>query len=86
MEMTNILNNPKFNMQTICVIMKDPVVDVTEENWPILQEREFYIVDDEHSVLAIKAPPVNDKKKNPLKETIRFWKAFVVHSRDSNQF
>ena len=27
----------------------------------------------------------NDKWKNPLKEKIRFWKAFVIYLTDSNQ-
>ncbi len=84
-QMNNIMNNPKFDRQTICVTPKDPVVDVTEENWPILREGEFYIVDGQHSVEAAKALLANDEWKSPLKEAIRYWKAFVVYSTDSNQ-
>ena len=58
---------------------------VTEENWPILREGEFYIVDGQHNVLAAKSLLENDEWKSPLKEKIRFWKAFVVYSADSNQ-
>ena len=35
--------------------------------------------------MVAKALPEDDEWKNPLKETIRYWKAFVVHSKDSNQ-
>ena len=84
-QMNNIMNNPKFDRQTICVMPKDPVVAVKEENWPILKEGEFYIVDGQHSVEAAKTLLKNDEWKSPLKESIRFWKAFVVYSTDSNQ-
>ena len=84
-QMNNIMNNPKFDRQTICVTPKDPVVEVTEKNWPILKEGEFYIVDGQHSVMAAKALLANDEWRSPLKEAIRYWKAFVVHSKDMNQ-
>ena len=84
-QMNNIMNNPKFDRQTICVMPKDPVVEVTAENWPILKEGEFYIVDGQHSVQAAKQLLENDKWQSPLKEKIQFWKAFVVYSTDSNQ-
>ena len=84
-QMNNIMNNPKFDRQTICVMPKDPVVAVKEENWPILKEGEFYIVDGQHNVEAAKTLLKNDEWKSPLKESIRFWKAFVVYSTDSNQ-
>ena len=84
-QMNNIMNNPKFDRQTICVTPKDPVVDVTEENWPIIREGEFYIVDGQHSIAAAKALLENDSWQNPLKESIRYWKAFLVHSTDTNQ-
>lgn len=84
-QMNNIMNNPKFDRQTICVMPKDPVVEVTEENWPILREGEFYIVDGQHSIAAARALLENDEWKSPIKDTIRFWKAFVVYSTDSNQ-
>ena len=84
-QMNNIMNNPKFDRQTICVTPKDPVVEVNEQNWPILKDGEFYIVDGQHSVMAAKALLEDDEWKSPLKETIRYWKAFVVYSKDSNQ-
>ena len=84
-QMNNIMNNPKFDRQTICVTPKDHVVEVNEKNWPILRNGEFYIVDGQHSVMAAKALLEDDEWKSPLKETIRYWKAFVVHSKDSNQ-
>ena len=77
--------NPKFDRQTICVTPKDPVVEVNEKNWPILKNEEFYIVNGQHSVMVAKALLEDDEWKNPLKETIRYWKAFIVHSKDSNK-
>ena len=47
-------------------------VEVIEKNWPILKEREFYIVDGQHSLMAVKALSANDEWKNPLKEAIRY--------------
>jgi hypothetical protein len=84
-QMNNIMNNPKADRQTICVTPKDPIVEVTEENWPILRKGEFYIVDGQHSVEAAKALLADDNWKSPLKPTIRYWKALLVHSEDSNQ-
>jgi hypothetical protein len=84
-QMNNLMNNPKFDRQTICVTPKDPAVEVNERNWPTLKEGEFYIVDGQHSVMAAKALLENDEWKSPWKEAIRYWKAFVVHSKDSNQ-
>ena len=60
-QMNNIMNNPKFDRQTIFVTPKDHVVAVTEENWPILRNGEFYIVDGQHCVLAAKALLENDE-------------------------
>ena len=42
-------------------------------------------MDMQHSVEAAKALLENDEWKSPLKETIRYWKAFVVYSTASNQ-
>ena len=83
--MNNIMNNPKADRQTICVTPKDPIVEVTEENWPIIRQGEFYIVDGQHSVEAAKALLANNNWKSPLKPTIRYWKALLVHSDDYNQ-
>jgi hypothetical protein len=69
-QMNSIMNNPKADRQTICVIPKDPVVEVTKENWPILKRGEFYIVDGQHSVEAAKTLLADDNWKNPLKPTI----------------
>ena len=84
-QMNNIMNNPKLDRQTICVTPKDPAVPVTEENWPILKEGEFFIVDGQHSVMAAKALLADHEWKSPHKEAIRYWKAFLVHSTDMNQ-
>ena len=53
-QMNNIMNNLKFDIQTICVTPKDPVVKVTKKNWPTFKEGECYIVDGQHSVMAAK--------------------------------
>jgi hypothetical protein len=83
--MNNIMNNPKADRQTICVTPKDPVVEVTTKNWPILRLGEFYIVDGQHSVEAAKALLADENWKSPLKPTIQAWKTLVVHSEDFNQ-
>ena len=59
--MNNIMNNPKFDRQTICVTPKDPVVEVIAKNWPILKDKEFYIVDGQHIVMAAKNLLEDDK-------------------------
>ena len=84
-QMNNIMNNPKFDRQTNYVTPKDPVVEVNKQNWPILKDGEFYIVDGQHSVMAAKTLLEDDEWNSPLKETIRYWKAFIVYSKDSNQ-
>jgi hypothetical protein len=84
-QMNNIMNNPKTNRQTICVTPKDPIMEVTEENWPILRKGKFYIVDGQHSVEAAKTLLAYDNWKSPLKPTIRYWKSLLVHSEDYNQ-
>jgi hypothetical protein len=71
--------------QTICVTPKELVVEVTTQNWPILKDEKLYIIDRQHSVMAAKTLLEDQSWKNPLKETIRYRKAFVVHSNDSNQ-
>ena len=69
--MNNIMNNPKFDRQTICVIPKDHVVEVTEKNWPILKDEDFCIVKGQHSVMAAKTFLEDEEWKNPLKEIIQ---------------
>ena len=65
--MNNIANKPKSNKQTILVTPKDPMVEVTK-NWPILEEGEFYIVNGQHSVMAVKALVADDESKSLLKK------------------
>ena len=83
-QMNNIMNNPKFDRQTIYMTPKDPMVEVIKKNWPTLKEGEFYIVDSQHSVMAAKTLLENDEWKSHLKDAIRYRKAFVVYSKDSN--
>jgi hypothetical protein len=52
------------------VTPKDPIVEVTEENWPIIRQGEFYIMDSQLSVEAAKALLADDNWKSPLKPTI----------------
>ena len=42
-------------------------------------------MDGQHSVEAAKALLADDNWKSPLKPTIRYWKALLVYSKDSNQ-
>lgn len=78
------MNNPTFDMQTICMTPNDTVVDVTQKNWPILKEWDFYIINGQLNVMAVKILLKNDEWRNPLKKTNRYWRTFVMYSKDSN--
>lgn len=78
------MNILKGDRQTICVTPKDLVLPVTKDNWEEIRKGEFYIIDGQYNVFAAKILLVTNAWKNPLKQNLRCWKAFVVYSDNTN--
>ena len=81
-QINNLMNNVKWDRQTVCVMPKGFKTRPTERDWPLIQNGEFYIIDGQHSLEASQIILKDDNFQHELKGDLRYWKAFLVWSDD----
>ena len=81
-QINNLMNNVKWDRQTVCVMPKDLTSRPTERDWPKIQNGEFWIIDGQHSLEASQIILKDKNFQHELKEDLRYWKAFLVWSDD----
>ena len=81
-QINNLMNNVKWDRQTVCVMPKGWKTRPTERDWPLIQNGEFYIIDGQHSLEASQIILKDDNFQHELKADLRYWKAFLVWSED----
>ena len=81
-QINNLMNNVKWDRQTVCVMPKGLTSRPTEADWPRIQNGEFWIIDGQHSLEASQQILKDDNFQHELKADLRYWKAFLVWSDD----
>ena len=81
-QINNLMNNVKWDRQTVCVMPKGFKSPPTERDWPKIQSGEFWIIDGQHSLEASQIILKDDNFQHELKADLRYWKAFLVWSDD----
>ena len=81
-QINNLMNNVKWDRQTVCVMPKGLTSRPTEKDWPRIQNGEFWIIDGQHSLEASQQILKDDNFQHELKADLRYWKAFLVWSDD----
>lgn len=78
----NLMNNVKWDRQTVCVMPKGFTSCPTEKDWPRIENGEFWIIDGQHSLEASQMILQDDEYQHELKHDLRYWKSFIVWSDD----
>ena len=81
-QINNLMNNVKWDRQTVCVMPKGFKTRPTEKDLPQILKGDFWIIDGQHSLEASQMILENDEYQHELKGELRYWKAFLVWSDD----
>ena len=81
-QINNLMNNVKWDKQTVCVMPKGFTSPPTEKDLPQIQNGDFWIIDGQHSLEASQIILNDPDFQHELKEDLRYWNAFLVWSSD----